>query len=184
MAEARSMEERIGYFRRARAFFSGKAKAAKEKWLRHKLDKAIRLMKTPELSLVDRIERDRVVKWLGRKGDWQGNCLLKLWVNKGEVWTMPDPEILGKAIARGGEDSEHLHWVAHASVEMGAGFGVNYYFARLLAAECRMLARMGHDFDPKKSITYFICSGAEKLVRFMEEKNREQVEQFERARKG
>jgi len=173
------MEERISYFRRACAFIFSPRKA----WIRHKLDKAIRLMEKPELSLRERIERDKVVEWLGNKGGWEGNSLLKSWAIKGEARLRPDPDILGRAIARGGEDSTHLNMVAHASVERDTDFSTNYYFARLLAAECRVLGEK-RQFDPRKSLTHFICSGAEKMVRFMEESNAKLVREFERERKG
>ena len=100
----------------------------------------------------------------------------------GEVRLRPDPDILGKAIAMGGEDNTHLHIVAHASVERGQDFNSNYYFARLLAAECRVLGEK-KPFDARKSLTHFICSGAEKMVRFMEETNAKLVEEFEKERK-
>lgn len=124
------------------------------------------------------------MEWLGNNGGWEGNSLLKSWAIRGEARLRPDSDILGRAIARGGEDSFHLHLVAHASVERDADFSTNYYFARLLAAECRVLGEAGHEFEPRKSLTHFICSGAEKMVRFMEESNAKLVREFERERKG
>ncbi|MEW5996334.1 MAG: hypothetical protein AB1657_01935 [Candidatus Micrarchaeota archaeon] len=154
----------------------------RERRLRRKLNRAFRLMEKPELSLRERVERDKIAGWLGEKGGWEGNSLLKSWAIFGPVMLRPDPDVLGRAIARGGEDSTHLHIVAHASVDRDADFNTNYYFARLLAAECGELGKNGHDFEPRRSITYFICSGADRMVRFIQETNPGLVREFERER--
>ncbi len=173
------MEERVGYFQKIRTFVPRIRKA----WLRHKIDRAIRLMEKPELSLLERIERDKVVKWLGRKGGWEGSCLLKEWAATGDVMLRPDPDILGIAIARAGEDRPHLHLAAHASVNKNENFNTRYYFARLLAVECRMLGEAGYEFNPKKSITQFICCGADKMLMHLVETNSELIKKFEKERK-
>jgi len=82
-----------------------------------------------------------------------------------------------------GEDSDHLHRIAHYSVDRGLEFNSRYYYARLLAAECREMGEK-REFDPRKSLTHFICSGAEKMVKFMEETNAKLVREFEKERKG
>ncbi len=152
-------------------------------WRNRKLEKARRLMEKNGLSLKEKIERDKLVEWLGRKGGWKGNAFLKAWAMLGDVGLRPDPDVLGRAIANGGEDSEHLHGIAHCSLAKELDFNTRYYFARLLAAECGALAENGSILDPRKSITYFICSGAEKMVRFIRETEPELVREFEKERR-
>lgn len=159
-------------------------KAIGRKRLKRKLERAKELMGKPELSMAERIERDKIAMWLGKNGGWEGNALLKAWSTKGDVALRPDPDILGEAIAREGEDSAHLHAVAHYSVERELDFNSRYYFARLLAAECGALAREGRRFDPRRSVTYFICSGAEQMLRFIEKTEPALVEEFQKERKN
>lgn len=170
------MEERTGHFRGLCAFFSRRAR------LRQKIARMKELMGRPQLCLRERIERERIVEWLGKKGGWEGNALLKAWATSGDVAMRPDPDILGRAIARQGGDSAHLHEIAHLSVDSELDFNSRYYFTRLLAAECMALAERGMAIDPRKSITYFICYGAEKMLRFMEKAEPELVREFEKKR--
>jgi hypothetical protein len=174
------MEERAGYFRKMCAFII----RPRKEWLRHKLEKAKRLMETPGPSLRERLERDKIVEWLGRKGRDDGNYLLIKWSMAGDVVLRPDPDILGRAIARSGGDYDHIHRIAHYSISKELDFNTRYYFARLLAAECSELGRNGYNFNPRQSPANFICYGAERMLRHLEETNPELVKNFEKERKG
>ncbi len=152
----------------------------KEKKIERKLGRAKELMEKKKLSADEKKERDIIARWLGRHGGAEGNDLLKLWVTEGSVWLRPDPDVLGKAVARGQLDPEFVMKVANAAanglmkspIMLGEGntfwfdeklnFHEQYYFARVLAAQ-------GHD-------------GAKRLVRFLEKERPRMVEIYERAR--
>jgi len=157
----------------SRRIYEGKCRKRERK-----LGRARELMESPRLSHAERKERDKIVKWLGKNGGLEGTDLLKCWAVCGSVWLRPNPEILGKAIARGEMDPNHVLLIANLAsgvrkiyvkingvehmLEMPVPFYEQYYSARVLAAE-------GH-------------GGAERLVRFIEKEKPDMAEAFEKAR--